>query len=126
MVTQWVPLYESNAAAVKSEMATFFNVFPNGTVWGNEVEGRGYDLLLLGRVGRLEINLLEAQLRLGSEDYRPVSRSLREAGFPTAFSLLTTYAGRATDLRQWLRDAELNPTFATGAEKPLIFATSAL
>jgi len=35
VVTQWVPLYESNAATVKSEIATFFNVFPNGTVWAN-------------------------------------------------------------------------------------------
>ena len=28
-----MPLYESDANTVKSEIATFFDVFPNGTVW---------------------------------------------------------------------------------------------
>ena len=32
LVTQWVPLYESTMEAVKSEMATFFAVFPDGIV----------------------------------------------------------------------------------------------
>ena len=35
VVTQWVPLYESTPEVVKSEIATFFEVFPNGTIWGN-------------------------------------------------------------------------------------------
>ncbi len=38
IVTQWVPLYESNAEAVKSQIATFFEVFPNGTIWSNDVK----------------------------------------------------------------------------------------
>src|SRR5277367_1040100 len=37
IVTQWVPLYESDFATVKSELATFFDVFPNGTVWANTI-----------------------------------------------------------------------------------------
>ena len=41
IVTQWVPLYESDLATVKSELATFFDVFPNGTVWGNDHRRRG-------------------------------------------------------------------------------------
>src|SRR4026209_2794708 len=32
VVTQWVPLYESTQDAVRSEIATFLEVFPNGTV----------------------------------------------------------------------------------------------
>ena len=32
LVTQWVPLYESDDATVKSEIATFFDAFPNGTL----------------------------------------------------------------------------------------------
>src|SRR5947199_1128916 len=43
VVTQWVPLYESSPAVVKSEVATFFNVFPDGTVWSYDIHGRGYD-----------------------------------------------------------------------------------
>src|SRR5271170_465862 len=42
--TQWVPLYESNAETVKSEIATFFDVFPGGSVWANELSGSGYDV----------------------------------------------------------------------------------
>ena len=33
VITQWVPLYESDFETVKSELATFFDVFPNGTIW---------------------------------------------------------------------------------------------
>lgn len=34
IVTQWVPLYESSFETVQSEIATFFEAFPNGTIWG--------------------------------------------------------------------------------------------
>ena len=37
-------------AAVKSEMATFFDVFPNGTIWNNDDNGAGYDTVVLGTV----------------------------------------------------------------------------
>ena len=40
VVTQWVPLYESTTAAVKSEIATFFKVFPGGTIWSNQIGGQ--------------------------------------------------------------------------------------
>ena len=35
-------------AAVKSELATFFAVFTDGTVWSNDIDGRGYDLSCSG------------------------------------------------------------------------------
>src|SRR4029079_4273617 len=50
VVTLFVQLYESNTAAVKSEIATFFEAFPNGVVWGNTNNGAGYDLALMGQV----------------------------------------------------------------------------
>ena len=50
VVTQFVQLYESNSEAVKSEIATFVEVFPNTIVWGNPNEGQGYDLVLTGQV----------------------------------------------------------------------------
>jgi len=108
LVAQWVPLYESNPAAVKSELATFFAVFPNGTVWGNEVAGGGYDVVLLGQAGPLQIDLARIQRRLNQANYEGVSRSLRDAGFRSAYSLLATYAGQASDLRPWLARAEIN------------------
>jgi spermidine synthase len=61
IVTQWVPLYESDMPTVKSEFATFFDVFPNGTVWGNE-NGGGYDTVVLGQVepARIDVDAMEA------------------------------------------------------------------
>src|ERR1043165_4887865 len=49
VITQWVPLYESHLDVVKSEVATFMDVFPNGTVWSNDISGKGYDVVLAGR-----------------------------------------------------------------------------
>ncbi|MGH7690951.1 MAG: spermidine synthase, partial [Gemmatimonadaceae bacterium] len=48
VVTLFVQLYESNEAAVKSEVATFMKAFPNGMVFGNEYNGGGYDMVLVG------------------------------------------------------------------------------
>jgi len=58
-VTQWVPLYESSADVVKSEIATFFKVFPQGTIWSNDIRGEGYDVVLLGRAGDPRIDVGE-------------------------------------------------------------------
>ena len=64
VVTQWVPLYESSPAVVKSEVATFFNVFTEGTVWSNDIQGRGYDLVLAGHATPQTIDLDSMQARL--------------------------------------------------------------
>ena len=107
-VSQWVPLYESNLAAVRSELATFFDVFPNGTVWGNDFEGLGYDLVLLGQVEPLQIQAGQVQERLNRDDYQLVRKSLREARLRSAYSLLATYASHAPDLKPWLQNAAIN------------------
>src|SRR4029453_14296083 len=41
IVTVCLQLYESSDAAVKSEIATFFEVFANGAVLANTVDGMG-------------------------------------------------------------------------------------
>jgi spermidine synthase len=108
-VTQWVPLYESNVETVQSEIATFFQAFPNGTVWGNlSGEGQGYDVVLLGQAEKLKINLDELEQRLDRSEYKPVADSLHEVGFKSALDLLSTYAVQASDLRGWLRHAQIN------------------
>src|SRR5262249_22079017 len=43
VMTLWIPLYESNSDTIKSVIATFFQVFPNGVIWSNDVDGAGYD-----------------------------------------------------------------------------------
>ena len=106
LVTQWVPLYESNLAVVKSEIATFFNVFPHGTVWSNDDEGLGYDVVLLGQADPLKIDPAQIQHRLDGNI--SVAQSLNHVGFQSAYDLLLTYAGQASDLAPWLERAEIN------------------
>ncbi len=108
VITQWVPLYESDTKTVKSEMATFFEVFPNGTIWSNDIDGSGYDVLLLGQAGKAAIDIDQLQQRLDRADYLRVAASLSEVGLGSAVSLLATYAGQGHDLRLWLKGAEIN------------------
>ena len=108
LVTQWVPLYESDAPTVKSEIATFFGVFPNGTIWANENGGGGYDVVLLGQAEPAAIDVDQLQQRMADARYSAVTKSLAEVGLQSAWSLLGTYAGQASDLRPWYRGAEIN------------------
>jgi spermidine synthase len=108
VVTQWVPLYQSDTATVKSQVATFFEVFPGGTVWGNHYQGAGYDVVLLGQAEPTRINVTDLEWRLRRHDHARVSESLRDVGFEDVLDLLATYAGRGPDLRGWLKDAEVN------------------
>jgi spermidine synthase len=108
MVTQWVPLYESNENVVRSELATFFEVFPDGTIWSNDDKGKGYDVVLLGEADPMEINVDELQQRLDRADHLSVARSVKDVGFGSAVDLLATYAGQGADLAPWLKDAEIN------------------
>lgn len=108
VVTLFVQLYESNEQAVKSEIATFFDAFPDGIVWGNTLNGGGYDLVLLGQVGGTRIDVESIEQRLRRPEYAPVARSLREIGFSSATDLFSTYAGQGRDLGGWLHDAAIN------------------
>jgi spermidine synthase len=108
VVTLFVQLYESNTAAVKSEIATFLDAFPHGVVWGNTNEGAGYDLVLMGTVEPLVIDVDEMQRKLSRPEYAPISRSLGEIGMYSAVDLFANYAGRKSDLGPWLQDAVIN------------------
>jgi spermidine synthase len=108
VAAQWLPLYESDEETVKTEMATFFEVFPDATVWSNYLNGDGYDLVLLGRTSPYPLNIDALQQRLNRVDYSGVSASLAETGFSSAADLLATYAGRASDLKPMLSNARIN------------------
>jgi spermidine synthase len=107
-VTLFVQLYESNTAAVKSEIATFLEVFPGGVVWGNTNNGAGYDLVLLGQAEPTRIDVEAVQQRLSQAEMLPVARSLGEIGMYSAVDLFSNYAGTKTDLAPWLADAIIN------------------
>jgi spermidine synthase len=108
VVTLFVQLYESNTEAVKSEIGTFLEAFPNGIVWGNTNEGKGYDLVLLGQVEPTKIDVDAIEAKLQRPEYAPLKRSLREIGMNSAVDLFSTYAGRKPDLEPWLRNAQIN------------------
>jgi spermidine synthase len=108
VVTLFVQLYESNEEAVKSEVATFLEAFPNGVIFGNTHEGRGYDMVLLGQTEPTKINLDEVDGALARPEYGGVAQSLREIGFNSAVDLFSTYAGRRADLAPWLKNADIN------------------
>jgi spermidine synthase len=108
VITQWVPLYESNTEAVKSEMATFFQAFPDGTVWGNTYDGGGYDVVMAARKGGLRVDVDAFVDRLMSPDHSYVAMDLTEVGFNRSMDLLSTYGASADDLVGWLSDAEIN------------------
>jgi spermidine synthase len=108
VVTQFVQLYQSNREAVKSEIGTFVEAFPDAVVWGNPREGEGYDLVLLGQKGPVRIEVDEIQALLDSPAYASVAESLRTTGIASAADLLKTYAGSGTNLKNWLSDAAIN------------------
>jgi len=108
VVTQFVQLYESNEEAVKSEIATFLEAFPNGMVFANTVNGQGYDVVLFGQVEPTTIDVDKIQARLDSPEFARMAQSLREIGIYSARDLMATYAGSAKDLEPWTRDALIN------------------
>jgi spermidine synthase len=108
VVTVFVQLYEAGTPAVKSEIATFMEVFPNGVVFANTSNGQGYDVVLLGRNGDDPIDVDMVQGRLIDPSYAVVAQSLGEIGFYNAVDLFSTYAGDRDDLAPWLADAEIN------------------
>jgi spermidine synthase len=123
VMSLWIPFYESDNETIRSVLATFFQVFPNGMVFSNDVNGKGYDAILLGQVEPTSIDLDKLHEKLKSPDYAPVRESLLEVGFgadikgiewePNIWgdpevSVLATYAGRAADLGEWMDNAQIN------------------
>jgi len=107
-VTLFVQLYESTDAAVKSEIGTFLEAFPNGAVFANTINGQGYDLVLFGQLGGRRINIDTVQARLDSPEGEPIRASLQQVGINSAVELFGTYAGSRTDMANWLSGAEIN------------------
>ena len=108
VVTLFVQLYESSEAAVKSEIGTFLEAFPNGAVFANTVNGQGYDLVLFGQLEGGKINVDAVQARLSDPANAAVAKSLSEVGINSAVDLFGTFAGRRGDMKNWLSDVQIN------------------
>ncbi|HTR38609.1 MAG TPA: hypothetical protein VMH80_22035 [Bryobacteraceae bacterium] len=108
VVAQWLPIYDSDPETIRTELATFFAVFPEGTIWSNNFKGDGYDLVLLGQAPPFPVNVDSVQARLDRPDYAAVLASISDVGFHSAVEFLATYTGRATDLKAMLTDVRVN------------------
>jgi spermidine synthase len=108
VMTLYVQLFESSPETVKSEVATFFDVFPEGLIFGNTFEGRAIDTVVVGQVEKPEIWLDSIEETLRHPAYAAVDQSLMQAGLYGAVELFGNYAGRARDLQGWLADAQIN------------------
>jgi len=107
-MTLFVQLYESSTEAVKSEVATFFNVFPDGLIFGNTFDGSALDTVLVGPVAPPTLDLDAIDNALRAPAFSPVVRSLGEIGLHGAYDVFANYAGRARDLRGWTATAQIN------------------
>ncbi|MCB9881754.1 MAG: fused MFS/spermidine synthase [Planctomycetes bacterium] len=108
IVAQWVPLYETSEDAVRTSLATFFDSWPEGSIWANSPNGRGYDLAVVGSPDPLHIDVEELERRLQRADHARVRESLEQIDRGGASFLLSTYAGRGPELAPWLAGAPLN------------------
>ncbi len=108
VVTLFVQLYESSDAAVKSEVATFLEAFPNGVVFANTINGQGYDLVLVGQLNPGPIDVDRVQARLSDPANAAIAKSLAEIGINSAIDLFGTYGGRKDDMGGWLAGAQIN------------------
>ena len=75
VVTLFVQLYESNTEAVKSEIATFLEAFPNGDGLRQHAQRRrATTWCCSGRSSRPQINVDEMEARLSGPEYAPVAQ----------------------------------------------------
>jgi spermidine synthase len=109
VMVEWVPLYENAAPGVKSLVATFFEAFPEATLWTHIVrQRRGDDAVILGQAGPTRIDVESFIARFASPGYSRVRQSLAEVGIRTPLELFAGYTGRKADLGPWLEGAEIN------------------
>jgi predicted membrane-bound spermidine synthase len=115
----WIPLYENNSESAKSIIATFFQVFPHGILWSNDItKGQGYDAVLFGTPEAHPINVDEMEKFI--ESHPAVKKSLTDVGFGApdsanpetsgnvAVDLLASFAADADHIKPWTNGAQLN------------------
>jgi spermidine synthase len=107
IVAQWLPLYESDVPSLKSELASFLKVFPQGTVWSSHIpRNGGTDLVMIGQDGAMKIDVERLAARI--ERNPRLAQSLADVDLDYLVTLLAAYFGRGPDLAEWLADAQIN------------------
>jgi spermidine synthase len=114
LATQWIPLYETNETAIKIQMRTFMEAFPNGSVWNTQGGRGGYDVVVLGQGGPTHIDVAGAQQRI---DRNPeLMKSLSDVRLGSAIDVFASYGVGAADLTAWFADTPANRDFSLKLE----------
>lgn len=105
VATQWIPMYDSNDAAVKCEIATFLEVFPFSTVWSGQSRREGYDVITIGSE---QSNCDPDQIARRVLENPLVCQSLIEIEINSAATVQNLLVAYGSDLTSWLKGAEIN------------------
>jgi spermidine synthase len=94
IVCQWAHTYDISSGDLRSILATFATVFPDGTIW---LVGEG-DVLLVGSPGGIvpRLSTIEAAFKRSG-----VAADLAEVGVQDAASVLAMYAGGPGELQAY-------------------------
>jgi spermidine synthase len=114
IATQWVPLYETSEKAIQIQMRTFIDAFPDGTVWNSQPDAKGYDVVLLGQVEPLVIDMDAVQKRI--DDNEALKKSLAQVKLNSALDIFASYGTRGRELGPWLGDTPVNRDFSLKLE----------
>jgi len=98
LLCQWAHTYDISSTDLKSIVATFRSVFPEGTMW---LVGEG-DLLLIGSAGRPVADRLD-RIAAGAKNAATATAlsSVGIAPSSAAFDLLSLYAGGPRELERY-------------------------
>jgi spermidine synthase len=106
---QWAHTYDVSDADLRSIVATFRAVFPDGTMW---LAGDG-DLLLVGSTAPLEVRMEH----ISTAWQRPgVGEDLRTVGMQEPFSLLSLFVGGPAEMSRYGADARIQTDDRTALE----------
>jgi spermidine synthase len=106
-ISQWMQIIEVDEATVKSLVATFLEVFPEGTLWSNHIPiDGGNDFIMLGQVAPLSVDAGDITSQL--EENPALEKSLAEVKIEGVLRLLAAYVGEKRNLAPWLEDAQIN------------------
>jgi spermidine synthase len=100
IICQWANAYNISASDLKSIVATFTSVFPNGTVW---LVG-GDDVLMLASSEPIDGSLTRLAANMKQPD---VASDLASLGIVDPFSILSLYIGGPEQLRSYAAGAPL-------------------
>jgi spermidine synthase len=114
IATQWVPLYETSELAIKIQLRTFMDAFPNGTMWNTTTGGKGFDVVLVGGLEPLRIDIPVTEQRMSATPR--MFDSFKQVRITSAIDLLSAYGASGKDMARWLARAPINRDFSLKLE----------